>query len=219
MSTSTTGRRTATALPIPRRKATATTTGGLRSSTRYRRRPARSVRCTNPSFRSPIPRWSPDGKQIAFIGGIMSDEGSVGGDIFAVPATGGAAASQPDAGPQEFAELAALASFRKDSFHRRRSTEAPRLPHSIRRRGGWRPLWTGEESLRAGDDAFPRRAMAGRWRRCAVRGRLRLRSGRGRSANGPVASAYACERCAEAALGQERKTCTGGATISTCRAG
>jgi dipeptidyl aminopeptidase/acylaminoacyl peptidase len=36
------------------------------------------------------PRWSPDGKQIAFISGIMSDEGSTGGDIFAVPSTGGA---------------------------------------------------------------------------------------------------------------------------------
>lgn len=37
------------------------------------------------------PRWSPDGKQIAFIGGIMSDEGSTGGDIFAVAAVGGPA--------------------------------------------------------------------------------------------------------------------------------
>jgi dipeptidyl aminopeptidase/acylaminoacyl peptidase len=35
------------------------------------------------------PRWSPDGKQIAFIGGIMSDEGSTGGDIFTIAATGG----------------------------------------------------------------------------------------------------------------------------------
>ena len=37
------------------------------------------------------PRWSPDGKSVAFIGGIMSDEGSVGGDIFVVPAEGGMA--------------------------------------------------------------------------------------------------------------------------------
>ncbi len=35
------------------------------------------------------PRWSPDGKQIAFIGGLMSDQGSTGGDIYTVPATGG----------------------------------------------------------------------------------------------------------------------------------
>ncbi len=37
-----------------------------------------------------IPRWSPDGKQIAFVGGLMSDEGFVGGDVFVVPAAGGA---------------------------------------------------------------------------------------------------------------------------------
>ncbi len=35
------------------------------------------------------PRWSPDGKRIAFIGGIMSDQGSTGGDIYSIPALGG----------------------------------------------------------------------------------------------------------------------------------
>ncbi|HEV3301499.1 MAG TPA: prolyl oligopeptidase family serine peptidase, partial [Planctomycetaceae bacterium] len=35
------------------------------------------------------PCWSPDGKSIAFIGGLMSDEGVIGGDVFCVPATGG----------------------------------------------------------------------------------------------------------------------------------
>ncbi len=36
-----------------------------------------------------LPRFSDDGKQIAFIGGLMSDQGSTGGDIWVVPATGG----------------------------------------------------------------------------------------------------------------------------------
>jgi dipeptidyl aminopeptidase/acylaminoacyl peptidase len=36
-----------------------------------------------------VPRFSPDGKQIAFIGGIMSDQGSTGGDIYLIPAAGG----------------------------------------------------------------------------------------------------------------------------------
>jgi dipeptidyl aminopeptidase/acylaminoacyl peptidase len=36
-----------------------------------------------------VPKWSPDGKRIAFIGGIMSDQGSTGGDIYSIPATGG----------------------------------------------------------------------------------------------------------------------------------
>jgi dipeptidyl aminopeptidase/acylaminoacyl peptidase len=37
-----------------------------------------------------VPRWSPDGKAIAFIGGLMSDQGSTGGDVWIVPADGGA---------------------------------------------------------------------------------------------------------------------------------
>ncbi|HKE22043.1 MAG TPA: S9 family peptidase [Bryobacteraceae bacterium] len=35
------------------------------------------------------PRWSPDGESVAFIGGLMSDEGSTGGDVFLAPAAGG----------------------------------------------------------------------------------------------------------------------------------
>ncbi|HTY85501.1 MAG TPA: S9 family peptidase [Silvibacterium sp.] len=36
-----------------------------------------------------VPRWSPDGSQIGFIGGLMSDQGATGGDIYVVPSTGG----------------------------------------------------------------------------------------------------------------------------------
>lgn len=42
-----------------------------------------------PGMQIAVPRWSPDGKTIAFIGGLMSDEGSVGGDVYAIPAPGG----------------------------------------------------------------------------------------------------------------------------------
>ena len=37
------------------------------------------------------PRWSPDGRSIVLIAGLMSDEGSTGGEILQVPAAGGAA--------------------------------------------------------------------------------------------------------------------------------
>jgi dipeptidyl aminopeptidase/acylaminoacyl peptidase len=37
-----------------------------------------------------VPRWSPDGKRIAFIGGLMSDQGSTGGDVWVVSSKGGA---------------------------------------------------------------------------------------------------------------------------------
>jgi dipeptidyl aminopeptidase/acylaminoacyl peptidase len=36
-----------------------------------------------------VPRYSSDGKHIAFIGGLMSDQGSTGGDIYVIDAKGG----------------------------------------------------------------------------------------------------------------------------------
>ncbi len=35
------------------------------------------------------PHWSPDGREIAFIGGLMSDQGSNGGDVFVIARDGG----------------------------------------------------------------------------------------------------------------------------------
>ncbi len=41
-----------------------------------------------PKFQIAVPRWSPDGKHIAFIEGLMSDQGGTGGEIYTVDATG-----------------------------------------------------------------------------------------------------------------------------------
>ena len=38
-----------------------------------------------PSLQVAVPRWSPDGKSVAFIEGIMSDEGFHGGDLSPSP--------------------------------------------------------------------------------------------------------------------------------------
>ncbi len=35
-----------------------------------------------------VPRWSPDGSKIALIGGLMSDQGATGGDLYLVPSNG-----------------------------------------------------------------------------------------------------------------------------------
>ena len=43
-----------------------------------------------PQLQLADPRWSPDGTSIAFIEGLMSDEGATGGDLFVIPAIGGA---------------------------------------------------------------------------------------------------------------------------------
>ena len=41
-----------------------------------------------PSLQVALPRWSPDSKSIAFIEGLMSDEGFHGGDLFTISADG-----------------------------------------------------------------------------------------------------------------------------------
>jgi dipeptidyl aminopeptidase/acylaminoacyl peptidase len=41
-----------------------------------------------PSLQVAVPRWSPDGKSVAFIEGLMSDEGFHGGDLFTMTADG-----------------------------------------------------------------------------------------------------------------------------------
>src|SRR5438045_4207037 len=50
----------------------------------------KSTAIHKPSLQIAVPRWSPDGKSIAFIEGLMSDEGFHGGDLFTVSADGGA---------------------------------------------------------------------------------------------------------------------------------
>jgi dipeptidyl aminopeptidase/acylaminoacyl peptidase len=41
-----------------------------------------------PSLQIAVPRWSPDGKSVAFIEGLMSDEGFHGGDLFTISVDG-----------------------------------------------------------------------------------------------------------------------------------
>jgi dipeptidyl aminopeptidase/acylaminoacyl peptidase len=52
-----------------------------------------------------VPRWSPDGSQIAFIGGLMSDQGSTGGDVYVIPSAGG---EPKDVTPSRSASVAYL---------------------------------------------------------------------------------------------------------------
>jgi dipeptidyl aminopeptidase/acylaminoacyl peptidase len=47
-----------------------------------------------PSLQVAVPRWSSDGKSVAFIEGLMSDEGFHGGDLFTISANGGNAVNR-----------------------------------------------------------------------------------------------------------------------------
>jgi len=47
------------------------------------------TRIAAPATQLNYPRVSPDGRTVAFIGGLMSDFGSVGGDVYTVPISGG----------------------------------------------------------------------------------------------------------------------------------
>jgi len=44
-----------------------------------------------PSMQVAMPRWAPDNSQIAFISGLMSDQPMIGGDVYTIGVTGGAA--------------------------------------------------------------------------------------------------------------------------------
>jgi dipeptidyl aminopeptidase/acylaminoacyl peptidase len=52
-----------------------------------------------PSYQIDDPQWSPDGREIAIIGGIMSDFGSTGGDLYLVDAQSGASRDLTDGAP------------------------------------------------------------------------------------------------------------------------
>jgi dipeptidyl aminopeptidase/acylaminoacyl peptidase len=52
-----------------------------------------------PSYQINDPQWSPDGKSIAVIGGIMSDFGSTGGDVYLVDAQTGTSRDVTDGAP------------------------------------------------------------------------------------------------------------------------
>jgi dipeptidyl aminopeptidase/acylaminoacyl peptidase len=54
----------------------------------------RATSISKPSLQVAVPRWSPDGKSVAFIEGLMSDEGFHGGDLLTISANGGNAVNR-----------------------------------------------------------------------------------------------------------------------------
>jgi|HubBroStandDraft_6_1064221.scaffolds.fasta_scaffold74824_2 dipeptidyl aminopeptidase/acylaminoacyl peptidase len=113
----------------------------------------RSIMKPPASLQLAVPRWSSDGNSIAFIGGLMSDAGATGGDIYAVPASGGepknltpgmkASASWIDWLPKS---NRILFSEHVDG-HEGYATVNPETGHID-------TLWTGDRSMSSGGFAF-----------------------------------------------------------------
>jgi dipeptidyl aminopeptidase/acylaminoacyl peptidase len=95
------------------------------------------------------PRWSPDGQVIAFIAGIMSDEGSTGGDIYTVSAGGGEARDLTPGIKASPAMLTWLPSPEKILFAEQINGESG-IATLDTRDGKIETLWRGTETISTG---------------------------------------------------------------------
>jgi dipeptidyl aminopeptidase/acylaminoacyl peptidase len=102
-----------------------------------------------PALQMNAPRVSPDGRTVVFIGGLMSDFGSVGGDLYAVPLAGG---DPIDLTPGIKATFTALAPWRAGGLEavllRSERTEVAAVDPAT---GRVTPLWSAPVSTGAGD--------------------------------------------------------------------
>jgi dipeptidyl aminopeptidase/acylaminoacyl peptidase len=97
-----------------------------------------------PKLQIAQPRVSSDGTNVAFIEGLMSDEGSTGGDVHVVPITGGMARNLT---PNLKASPSALAWTAPDRIAFAENVDGNSGFGSVSAKGGAvQTLWTGEEA-------------------------------------------------------------------------
>lgn len=116
-----------------------------------------------PKWQIAEPHVSPDGKSVAFIEGLMSDEGQTGGDVYLVPMSGGTARNLTpgvQASPSSLAwtsagSLAVIANVDGNAGYAVISDGG--LPPNSK----W-PGWTGEETIATETDAWVLRASLSR---------------------------------------------------------
>jgi dipeptidyl aminopeptidase/acylaminoacyl peptidase len=105
-----------------------------------------------PKLQIADPRVSPDGKTVAFIEGLMSDEGSTGGDVYVVPITGGPARNLT---PGIQSSPYALVWSGPDRILFAENVDGNYGFASVSAKGGAvQPLWKGEELARPAGSAW-----------------------------------------------------------------
>ncbi|MEO9251276.1 MAG: S9 family peptidase [Gemmatimonadaceae bacterium] len=101
-----------------------------------------------PTVQIAQPTWSPDGKQIGFIGGLMSDQGSTGGDLYTVATTGGVAR---DITPHATVSVGAFQWRGTESLLATMwSHGGSEIATVDARNGATVPLWTADETISVG---------------------------------------------------------------------
>jgi dipeptidyl aminopeptidase/acylaminoacyl peptidase len=108
------------------------------------------VEIYKPRLQIALPRWSPDGKSIAFIQGLMSDQGGTGGDIYTLPSTGGQARNLTPGRPSSPAWFTWL------SDHEMLFTEfvggSTSIGHLDVTHATTKAIWRGDETIRSGPE-------------------------------------------------------------------
>ena len=100
-----------------------------------------------PATQMNFPRVSPDGRSVAFIGGLMSDFGSVGGDVFTAPFAGGEPRNLTSGYKGTFTSI----DWRGAAIRATALVGSEAAVAVIRPEGGVELGWRGPYSLGAGD--------------------------------------------------------------------
>ena len=108
-----------------------------------------------PKMQLNFPRVSPDGRTVAFTGGLMSDFGAVGGDIYTVPVTGG---TPTDITPNYRGTFTSLVWDRNGLAASAVISDRTAIVPIDPVRGAANPLWSARVSMAAGDAKFARSA-------------------------------------------------------------
>jgi dipeptidyl aminopeptidase/acylaminoacyl peptidase len=112
----------------------------------------RAAKIQAPAMQLAVPRWSPDGRTIAYIGGIMSDAFQVGGEIFTVPVEGGKAASVTPGMKMSASGIGWAPSSRRIVFTAA-SGGGSAIASVDLASGQIETIWRGAEMIKAGEDS------------------------------------------------------------------